>query len=848
MLKNTVSFARKPFYACSKRHILIPSSKTRKRQRQTHYHNKINEELNLEKGLDWNNVREVSFKLKQLKEFTKNLAQQVRNADDLMKKQTVEQEVVGPKKVIDHEIRPALESPRQAGGSELSSLILNASEQAKKFLPDVLLKRICDDQLVLKSLLDRRNRNWNPILSRIYGNKEWLNGVSQKVLKTSLLPSLKGLNLTNIKRLDEMLMANIENDITRFSLAMYECLFLNLSNLKVGGIEVFEMMDMLLKRHGDAISQMDSDGLQKKSEMSQFVMNCCIKVASKAMNFEKMDQYLTLFGQKYGLIPNRENYTAIIQFYTKLNVPSRAWDLFSTMKFLSTQHKPDITTYNAMLNLCGKERDYAKTIDLHQEMLDQGIKPNTQTLNLMARSLAMASADPITSEGKSESLRLLGWKYIHEVELDLESNYGQNARPEAEETLISMMALSAYDGDVAMARALYFRLVTAKFKQAVNRWQAKNAHSSELNYKSIWQKALNPIAFNYLLLSYANYSRDKLPLLLGYDQGAILRRNVLNSVDYVSRSEANDLEAATLPLLPTKDLNNAWQIMSESRALWHFNLEYGGQTNITERPPNCTKDWIDTCKNTIKTKEELLLEIAFQIANWRSAYMNDQILNSKLLTSFLTIPLKLGDKKEFELRLSEFSYEQQDLEALVNRLFGLDQNALTDENISSDLVCDGDSSEISAKDLDYFGSFKHKLIRTSNIYELVMRAALKFNDMDLATQAWDARGKFRKTNLFTNQSAALKQGQDKVFAELTVHFFTQRELLTDAMGIIMASQKYLDWKYPAIRGLHQKLKAIEDTKSEAILLDIVNKKTTSKSEIDFALGGKFCKQPSSRAA
>lgn len=78
----------------------------------------------------------------------------------------------------------------------------------------------------------------------------------------------------------------------------------------------------------------------------------------------------------------------------------------------------------------------------------------------MARVLASSSSNAVVSEGKSDSLRLLGWKYLHELE---DKNLYRHKKDDLN-LFLAMMALAAFDGDIELSRALYYLFIAKKYK------------------------------------------------------------------------------------------------------------------------------------------------------------------------------------------------------------------------------------------------------------------------------------------------------------------------------------------------------------------------------------------------
>ncbi|GAV55769.1 hypothetical protein ZYGR_0AY01620 [Zygosaccharomyces rouxii] len=809
-----------------RRTAVIPAKPSPVRRKRRRIKNVTSNNLNLS-GIDPQDSRALEFKVKQLQEFTRNLKEQFKLAESNTKKLEAEEELAKSKSQPEDDYKRAeelfdkLETPvieKPPSQPNLSTLILSAeNRQLKKLIPNELRERIGDDGFLLACLIDKDNQNWNDIISKLYTTEKRLSNISMPIISSGILRKVKDLSYENIEKLDLMLLETKNGDITGFNRLMYETLLLNLSNLRppTSGEEdkVTMKMKQLLERYDKGRELLPNE----PSKMTQFSLNCCLKYSTKLISFENMEYFLSKFKNDYGITPNRENYTTVIQFYVKRGVSKQAWDVFDTMKFLSSSHAPDVTTYNSVLHLCDRERDYAKAIDLYEEMTDRQLQPSIQTLNIMAKTMARASADNVMSEGKADSLRLLGWKYIH----TLESSFNHTKHEtHFYHTLEAMMALAAYDGDIGFARALYYKYTTSKYKEIVRYWKG------EFNPQKIWQTVLDPQLFNLLLLAYANFRPNKLPILLGYEKGIKLRRNILNSVDYAGRYEPDDEVKVQLPMLPIADMNQSWQILAESRALWQFNLEFGGYYNLRDIPEGFDTAKLQEMVSKSATQDELKINLLHQISQWKVQLVNHSILNPKSLTTFLTIPIKNGDKIEFMLRLKEFTFQQRDLNNRIEKLYnGLKLIESPAESNSHERTPTSNQVELD-ENVKWFASMKHKIVAKNYIYELMMKAASAFKDVKISQEAWQSRGEYRKTELFQKLDSIKRIESDTQFAALMVQFFTRQRMLTDALAIVMSTRKYIDWKYHMVKGLHEGLVELEDQRSISILLDIVNKRSS----------------------
>ncbi|CCK69410.1 Ccm1p KNAG_0C02990 [Huiozyma naganishii CBS 8797] len=687
-----------------------------------------------------------------------------------------------------------LSDPAEGKPANLTQMISElSSSQADKLLPLELNEIINDNKLVIRSLSDKNNPDWNAIVEKLYSAESRLKDISDRAIHEMLKSNVSGLTLSSIELLDKMLLESVANDITRFNPPMYDCLFKNLSKLNPANSNVSDSgQDPALLKLKELLDRFDN--LPSKAKMYNMVLNYCLTYTAKLHSVPEMDYFLQRFKHLYKVAPDKGNLTKVIQFYQSMNLPEKAWDTFDTMKFLSAEHYPDIVTYNTMLKICGDTKNYARALDLFHELRDKKMTPTTQTFNIMGSILAKCSSDNITAEGNDEALRLLGWKFISKLNT-LDDVYSVG----------TMMALSAYDGDVAVARALYF-------EYTMNEYRKKR--QSQITEGNIWSSVFNPILFNYLLLAYSKFDPTRRPLLLDWEQGQETRRNLLNDVDYTMRSHEDC--PIILPMLPMIELPNSEYVLAESNALWHFHLINGDVSNsLFSTPEGLNYEKLQELGIENETFQEFKFSVLSLVNQWRRSQINSTILNHTCLTTFLTIPIRLNDEEKFEERLTNYTFQQSELDQHLHSAF---------QRTIGDIASHDGEAVVEAqhtKDIDYLSSLRHKIVMNCSTYELCMKAAIKFDDIDLATKTWKNRGQFRKTPQYSKLSLKERINRDSTFAQLMVAFFTARKQYSDALKIILSSLRYIDWKYPMVRDLHRGLVELEDRDSVSTLLDVI---------------------------
>ena len=130
--------------------------------------------------------------------------------------------------------------------------------------------------------------------------------------------------------------------------------------------------------------------------------------------------------------------------------------------------------------------------------------------------------------------------------------------------------------------------------------------------------------------------------------------------------------------------------------------------------------------------------------------------------------------------------------------------------------------------IQFLMSLQHKLMMGNSLYALCMKAAIQFHDSTFASKIWKYRGEFRKTAQFKMLPMKDRINSDTEFAKIMVNFFTEQRQYTDALSIILSSQRYINWTYSMIKPLHHALIELEDERSIDRLLEVVNKKDPIK--------------------
>lgn len=800
-----------------RRFIVIPRSKNTKTKpiRRKTKHVTL-ENINPNEVMSIQDPKLIEFKIKQLNEYTRQLKERLRKAEA---NKTRDDDIINVDEYSKNNAEDTLLnslstnvaiSTDSSVPQNLSHLIDTVTtNQIEKLIPSDAREIVGSDKLVIKSLSNRRNTNWNSIIEKLTLDTAKFASLSEDTIKNWLLKDVTYIPFQTIEKLDTALQEWSKQQGTNVSIEMYDCIFRLYSRLTPTDSYKTEKYstDMVISKFKELIARMD----ETSTKPTEFNLTACITYCSKLKAYEPMNYFLEEFQREYGLTPNKHTYTKIIQFYDGMGLQERAWNTFDTMKFLSTSHKPDIFTYNLMLHICDRQKNYSKAIDLFYEMEDQKMSPNHSTFTIIAKTLASSSADNIVSEGNSDSLKLLGWKFINKM------FYQEDFH-----SIASMMALAAYDGDVALCRALFFKFTMNEFIS--NRDQ-------QTDQGKLWAKSIKPVLFNYLLTAYSRFKPGKTPLILGWPDGVQMRRTVLNSVDYTGK--LNDTYN-NLPFLPLLNLTSIEQVLAESNALWKFILSNGNfKKTGTELSESLTPEILSKIATESTTFDQFKFNILSIIGDWKIKNMNNSIFNHICLVSYLSIPLRLNNADEFWDRLDTYTFKESEFDDKVLELY-YQKKLLEPKQI---IGKEDDSGEISTNyqtdiNIAYLTSIRHKILYESSTFELSMKGATKFGNLERAKQEWIDRGKFRKTAHYIQLPKTKKSHLDAEFAKTMVNFFVSQRKYDEAMSIVLTSKKYIRWEYGMIKNLMKGLESIEDRRNIRTLLDVINKKPSELAYIN----------------
>lgn len=290
--------------------------------------------------------------------------------------------------------------------------------------------------------------------------------------------------------------------------------------------------------------------LKRLNRHPALVYDIMIKGYVNAGDSKKVNEML-LEMQSLNLEPALKAYTNILQLCIKNNDVTQGESIFQMMKFRSLQTQPDLMAYNNMIQLQIKAKNVYKAIDYYEELLANGLEPNTYTLNALA---LVCSRDT--------TFILKGWTYIEEIsKRNLEPNIN---------TFEAMLRLAARDGDLELARALFMKIDELHSENLSNNNTTTNLDKIERSKNE---------TLNYLMMAYRDFKTAHTPQSMLSKDISVIRRNTLRLVDFIGLHQNLTNDSAITkkrenlpPFLPLRTLMNQSQIIAEAKAIWGFNI------------------------------------------------------------------------------------------------------------------------------------------------------------------------------------------------------------------------------------------------------------------------------------
>lgn len=457
------------------------------------------------------NELEYEKKILQLKNLTSSVASYVRrtqstnNAHDLSFTSTIEQTPANIAKQqenqTDQTIEESKKEDKEVYNPEMKSLNKPAMD-----LPSIIADRLGPAS---KYLVRKDSQSWNLVMYHLQNNGGFSGLSSKDVAK--LIRAMPSSQVTSVFPIVEVLMkdANISKTTEVAKAYLYKL---------VAAPKIDAQRLALIEGIVD-----DFKAKSKNGKLNTETYELLVEAYGKTNSIEKLEEVITDM-KKFELTLSSKVYSSILATSVyKTKDHRQAVQLFDQMKFLAGCMAPQTREYRDVIVSYINNNDIEKALDLYQEMNDNLVEIDQQTLVALARGCI-----------SRPQLKLKAWDFIFEI-------YNKGMKPTVG-TLEYMLYLAARDGDLSLSRALYQQLI-------------------KLNSNS-------PRSLGFLLLAYSNAALNStevtVPTVTVHEIGRRFRHNILDKVSFEPVLED---PTKAVPFLPKVELSSQHELLSESSAI-----------------------------------------------------------------------------------------------------------------------------------------------------------------------------------------------------------------------------------------------------------------------------------------
>lgn len=453
--------------------------------------------------------------LNELKELTKVAAKYIRS-DEIKQKEAEINYSHSSKALNAAELYDKI-APKEDGLIEKSqeSLILSTPVSVSKHnliipsmaIPDSVSERI---GLALKFLISKDHQDWNMVIAQLVqsGGLKGISQVDARDFVLSIPPKYLVHIIPQIEELFQQADLKVSNKIINsFMRALsYQS-------------HVSDQTMLVIEHYCTKIRQNSgSDVLPRES------YEVLIQAYGKNNNMNQINKILTEM-KKNGISASANVFNNVLTTCVyKAKDHKQAVEVFDTMKFMSQATKPGTRAYQDIIVSYVNNDDIERALDLYMEMVTHKIELNQNILVALARGCT-----------SRDILKFKAWDFMFEI-------HNRNWTPTIN-TYEYMLYLASKDGDLALTRALYAKLVIS--------------NSTSLR------------AFGFMMLAYSkckfNQNSFQPPTIMNHERGRKFRKNILD--DSVITSPEG-----CLPFLPLGNLTSKEEVLAESSAFWGYTL------------------------------------------------------------------------------------------------------------------------------------------------------------------------------------------------------------------------------------------------------------------------------------
>lgn len=693
----------------------------RMKLQEAEYRKKLQEIKNLTRSVadminEGERLKELEMKLKELEDAVKNIPMPSEFARSQIDK--VYQELGGStESASTSNSKSSISDSTEIAASRLSSFSPSSTSHliipSSLTIPQPIVEKL---GLSVKYLISEKNQNWPMVLHQLE-EAGGFDGVSSSDVRTFIksIPKLS-LNRDLIHSIEKMMDKASIPKTSKF-------VDLFIEGLSYGGSVSNETM----KEIESYMDYLKGISKNKKGKLPRSTYELVIKALGKNNNLAKINELLSDM-KLANLSPSKETFSNVLTCCVyKAKDHKQAVEIFDSMKFMSVKTKPTTRNYQDIIVSYINNDNIEKALDLYQEMLQTHVDVNQKILVALARGCT-----------HRPELKLKSWEFMFEI-------YNLGWEP-ALETFEMILLLAANDGDVALSRALYFKLNETK--------------------------SITARAFSYLMLSYSKFRESlELPTITFNEKGQLFRKRLLNDVQLDTSTSINP--QFRIPFLPIVELTRSSEVLAESSAFWAHTLMFN--------------QWMINDSNT-----DIYLKIALEhgkLEDFINRFENATGLDES----------GIPQTREIIVEDPEVAVEEPNEGVPVSETDSAEITVADTNMTSSPLL----NSLIESKNII-------KIPRSTKLYITALSAAGKFQSYDFGQQIWNERGLFRKSTRFTSLERKVKDLEDFQFAASMVSALTKMGMLSDALAIVMSTEYQFRWSRNELAELYHTASEIGD--------------------------------------
>jgi pentatricopeptide repeat protein len=461
-------------------------------------------------------------------------------------------------------------------------------------------------------------------------------------------------------------------------------------------------------------------------------------------------------------------------------------------QIVASGYTPDVYSYGHLIKCLGKNSNIRAISKTLAEMRTQGVQPSLEIYTITLQTcirvkdydeafkifdmLKYMSTETLPDVRIYNSMLLAAAKQ-HNVEKVLDLLREMTCRPikplEPDTETYNTLIFACARDKRAHIRAWQFLLEMQEKgfsidRKAIGALMYLCGESGEIVLSRAMFKQLcsNPVSYpdsfmlNSLMKAYSNFSPGMFSPIMATEMGAKIRSSFFLD-DSLPENEAMP------PLLPVTMLHSKEQLLAESQAIISF-----------------FKD------------------------------VRPELVNDKVLLSYLTVAYNLGSFEEFVSRFESETYFDKQVIRTPSSPWTLDHQVGEEDPWRKRVLEDTpEKPENSLVVEDELAHHPLAVPRNWLTYDLAIRACSLSRDIDYANKIWMERGMWRRTDQFKSLPNKLRTHADFQFAQHMVALLARCGEIDQALRIIKSTIRQFTWKRYHVEELSNKVQELEDETS-----------------------------------